>query len=140
MNCILFGTGPKLALSTSFFLSTIDGKILNRASKNKYLGIVLDPSLTWNAHVDYLVGNVRQRVALLGPIMKNLYMYMTDTVYTSGVLPILDYCDAVWSYCGSVNADKLEKQCRGAEYFMCLGSNEKELTFLGYVTLDIKKT
>ena len=52
MNCILFGTGPKLALSTSFFLSTIDGKILNRASKNKYLGIVLDPSLTWNAHVD----------------------------------------------------------------------------------------
>ena len=70
MNCILFGTGPKLALSTSFFLSTIDGKILNRASKNKYLGIVLDPSLTWNAHVDYLVGNVRQRVALLGPIIK----------------------------------------------------------------------
>ena len=89
MNCILFGTGPKLALSTSFFLSTIDGKVLNRASKNKYLGIVLDPSLTWNAHVDYLVGNVRQRVALLGPIMKNLYMYMTDTVYTSDVLPIL---------------------------------------------------
>ena len=98
MNCILFGTGPKLALSTSFFLSTIDGKVLNRASENKYLGVVLDPLLTWNPHVDYLVGNVRQRVALLGPIMKNLYMYMTDTVYTSDVLPILDYCDAVWSF------------------------------------------
>ena len=48
-----------------FFLSTIEGKVLNRASENKYLGVVLDPSLTWNAHVDYLVGNVRQRVALL---------------------------------------------------------------------------
>ena len=130
MNCILFGTGPKLALSTSFFLSTIDGKVLNRASKNKYLGIVLDPSLTWNAHVDYLVGNVRQRVALLGPIMKNLYMYMTDTVYTSDVLPILDYCDAVWSYCGSVNADKLEKlQRRGVLYVS--GEQRKRANFSG---------
>ena len=42
---------------------------------NKYLAVVLDPSLTWNAHVDYLVGNVRQRVALLGPIMKNINVH-----------------------------------------------------------------
>ena len=70
MDCIIFGTGPRLALSTSFSV-TIDRKVLNRAS-------VLDPSLTWNAHVDYLVGNVRQRVALLGPIMKNINM--TGTV------------------------------------------------------------
>ena len=108
MDCILLGTGPRLALSTSFSI-TIDGKVLNRASENKYLWNVLDPWLTWNAHVDYLVGNVRQRVALLGPIMKNINMYVTGTVYTSFVLPILDYCDAVCSYCGSVNADRLKK-------------------------------
>ena len=107
MDCILLGTGPRLALSPSFSV-TFDGKVLNRASENKYLR-VLDPSLTWNAHVDYLVGNVRQRVTLLGPIMKNINMYVTGTVYTSFVLPILDYCDAVCSYCGSVNADRLEK-------------------------------
>ena len=103
-----------------FFLRTIEGKVLNRASENKYLGVVLDPSLTWNAHVDYLVDNVRQRVALLGPIMKNINMYMTDTIYTSFFLLILDYCDAECSYCGSVNADRLEKlqsYCRrGARY------------------------
>ena len=108
MDCILLGTGPRLALSTSFSV-TFDGKVLNRASENKYLWNVLDPWLTWNAHVDYLVGNVRQRVALLGPIMKNINMYVTGTVYTSFVLPILDYCDAVCSYCGSVNVDRLEK-------------------------------
>ena len=130
MDCILLGTGPRLALSTSFSV-TIDGKVLNRASKNKYLWNVLDPWLTWNAHVDYLVGNVRQRVTLLGPIMKNINMYVTGTVYTSFVLPILDYCDAVCSYCGSVNADRLEKIAKlGTEHVMCLGSSEKELTFL----------
>ena len=88
MDCILLGTGARLALSTSFSV-TIDGKVLNRASKNKYLWNVLDPWLTWNAHVDYLVGNVRQRVALLGPKMKNINMYVTGTVDTSFVLPIL---------------------------------------------------
>ena len=87
MDCILFGTGPRLALSS--FSITIEGKALNHASKNKYLRIVLDPLLTWNAHVDYSVGNVRQRVALLGPIMKNINMYMTGTIYTSVALPIL---------------------------------------------------
>ena len=66
MDCIIFGTGPRLALSTSSSV-TIDGKVLNCASENKYFGVVLDPSLTWNAHVDYLVSNVRQRVALLAP-------------------------------------------------------------------------
>ena len=76
MDCILLGTGPRLALSPSFSV-TIDGKVLNynRASENKYLWNVLAPWLTWNAHVDHLVGNVRQRVALLGPIMKNINMY-----------------------------------------------------------------
>ena len=39
--------------------------------------------------------------------MKN--MYITCTVYTSFVLLFLDYCDAVCSYCESVNADRLEK-------------------------------
>ena len=44
-ECMLFGTGPRLALSTSFSIA-IDGKALNRVSEYKYLGVVLDVSLT----------------------------------------------------------------------------------------------
>ena len=64
-------------------------------------------------------------------------MYTASTIYTSFVLPILDYCDTVWSCCGSVNADKLEKlQRRAARMVMRLGSSEKTLNFLGYITLE----
>ena len=67
-------------------------------------------------------------------------MYTAGTVYTSFVLPILDYCDNVWSCCGSVNADKLEKlQRRAARIIMRLGSSEKALNFLGYVTLEKRR-
>ena len=62
-ECMLFGTGPRLALSTSFSVA-IDGKELNRSSKYEYLGVILDASLTWNAHVDYLIGKVRKRLAI----------------------------------------------------------------------------
>ena len=64
-------------------------------------------------------------------------MYTAGTVYTSFVLPILDYCDTVWSCCRSVNTDKLEKSQRHAACIvMRLGSSEKALNFLGYVTLE----
>ena len=110
----------------------IDGKALNRVSEYKYIGVVLDASLTWNAHVDYLISKVRKRLAMLGRIRKNINMYTAGTVYTSFVLPILDYCETVWSCCGSVNTDKLEKlQRRAARIVMRLGSSEKALNFLG---------
>ena len=56
-------------------------------------------------------------------------MYTASTVYTSFVLPILDYCDTVWS-CGSVNTDKVEElQRRAARIVMRLGSSEKSANF-----------
>ena len=76
---ILGGTGPRLALPTSVSVA-IDGKELNRASKYKCLGVVLDASLTWNAHVDYLIGKVRKRLASLGRIRKNTNVYKAGTV------------------------------------------------------------
>ena len=79
---MLFGTGPRIALSTSFSIA-IDGKALNRVSEYKYLGVVLDASLTLNWQVDYLICKVRKRLAMLGGIRKNINMYTAAvTVYS----------------------------------------------------------
>ena len=138
-ECMLYGTGPRLACSSSFSVA-IDGKALNRASAYKYLGVIHDASLTWNAHVEYVIGKVRKRLAMLGRIRKNINMYTAGTFYTSFVLPIGDYCVTVWSCCGSVNADKLEKLQRlAARNVIRLVSSEKALNFLGYVTLEKRR-
>ena len=73
-ECMLFGTDPKLALST-FFSIAIDGKALNRVSEYKYLGAVLDASLRWNAHADYLIGKVGKRLAMVDRVRKK-YKYV----------------------------------------------------------------
>ena len=91
-------------------------------------------------HVEYLIGKVGKRLAMLGRIRKNINMYTVGTVYTSFVLPILDYCDTVWSCCGSVNADKWEKLKRcAARIVMRLGAAKKTLNFLRYVTLEKRR-
>ena len=73
-----------------------------------------------------MIGKVGKRLAMLGRIRKNINMYTAGTVYTSFVLPILDYCDTVWSCCGSVNADKWEKlKRRAARIVMRLGAAKK---------------
>ena len=58
-ECMLFGTGSRLALSTSFSVA-IDEREINRTSKYEYLGVVRDASLKWNVHVDYLIGRGRK--------------------------------------------------------------------------------
>lgn len=62
-ECVLFGTGPRLA-SAKFSVS-IDGKDLTRVSEYKYLGVILDESLTWSAHVKYLLGKAGKRIGML---------------------------------------------------------------------------
>ena len=51
--------GPKLAHSTSFSIA-IDGKALNRVSEYTCRGVVLDASLAWNVHIDYLISKVKK--------------------------------------------------------------------------------
>ena len=41
-------------------------------------------------HVEYFIGKVRKRLAMLGRIKKNINLYTAGTMYTSFVLPILD--------------------------------------------------
>lgn len=45
-KCILFGTGPKLSNADSFNIE-INGELLMRVFKFKYVGVLLDDSLSW---------------------------------------------------------------------------------------------
>lgn len=83
----------------------IDGKELTRVAEYKYLGVILDESLSWNTHVNYVVSKVSKRIGILGRTRRSISMHTTGIIYRSFILPVLDYCDAVWNCCGRTNAD-----------------------------------
>ena len=64
-KCILFGTGARL-LSVNSFTVSVKGQKIKHVSEYKYLSVVLDKSLSWNAHVKYALSRAGGRVGMLG--------------------------------------------------------------------------
>ena len=137
-ECVLFGTGSRLA-NTNLSLN-IDGKELTRVAEYKYLGVILDESLSWNAHVNYLISKVSKRLGILGRTRGNISMHIAGIIYRSFILPVLDYCDTVWNFCGRINAGYIEKlQRRAARIIMQTNSSDEALAHLRYDTLGLRR-
>ena len=73
--------------------------------------LVLSSVVAYVKCIDYLIGKVSKRVAMLSRMRKNI-MYTAGTVYKPFVLPIIDYCDTVCNCRGSVELIS----CRGAQH------------------------
>ena len=72
-ECVIFGTGSRLA--TAYLSLNIDGKGLTWVAEYKYLGVILDESLSWNAHVNYLISKVSKRIGILGRTRRSISMH-----------------------------------------------------------------
>ncbi len=59
-ECVLFGSGPRLN-SVDNFTIYVQGTPLIRVSEYKYLGVTLDETLSWNAHVKTSIYWKRQK-------------------------------------------------------------------------------
>ena len=116
-ECVLFGTGSRLANAT--LSVNIDGKEPTRVAEYRYLGVILDESLSWNTHVNYLISKVSKRLGILGRTRGSISMHTAGIIYRSFIPPVLDYCDTVWNCCRRINAGYIEKvQRRAARIIM----------------------
>ena len=61
---MLIGTHQRLAKVGSFSI-TARNKILSRVYEFKYLGVVLDPTLSWNDHIDHITSKISSRLGIL---------------------------------------------------------------------------
>jgi len=73
---------------------TLDGIVLRQVCSTKYLGVYLDQHLTWQAHVDYVLSRVRQKLFAINRV-KPASSQVLQLLYQAYILPIIDYCDTV---------------------------------------------
>ena len=75
---------------------TLNGQEMDWVTETKFLGIILDESLSWKPHIYY----VRNKISKAAGILKKLRAYVNiDTMvnlYYSFVYPYLLYCVHVW--------------------------------------------
>ena len=74
----------------------IGNESIDRVNTYKYLGIKLDQTLNFSAHIEYIRSQTIGKIRLLGKIEPILDRNTSLYLYQSLVLPILDYADYVW--------------------------------------------
>ena len=80
----------------------------------KYLGVTLDPNLSWNEHIDVLGNKISSRLGMLRKARKVLPRDACLTLFNAMVLPLFDYCCVVWDACGQRNKNFLDRLYRRA--------------------------
>ena len=75
---------------------SINGRQLFRVPSLKYLGVYVDDHLTWQKHTQYFYQRVQSRLHCLYRLYP-LSNTLLRRLYCAFILPILDYCDIVWS-------------------------------------------
>ena len=83
--------------------------ILKQQKHFKYLGVVVDESLSCNNHVSYVASGVYLKLKLLNRISYFLSPAVLLKIYKVTILPILDYGCTVWGFCSKKNSDFLER-------------------------------
>ena len=75
----------------------------------KYLGVILDNFLTFDAHIEYVHSKAVKKLGVVRKAREFLDLGTSVQLYQSLVLPHLDYCDIVYSCTSDANLQKLQK-------------------------------
>ena len=114
-KCLFTGTKHKITLLSSEPHICLDGHLVGRVNSYKYLGIQVDETLSWEAHIPEVVSKVAKVFAALRRLRPIYPQSTLVTIYKSLIIPHLDYCSAVWGSIGNGLSQKLEKlQSRAA--------------------------
>ena len=93
-------TGSTLELS-------VDGSQVEQVRSFKFLGVAINDTLTWSNHINTVCAKVSRNLNLL----RHLSWFLPQPLLLflkSCILPLLDYCDVVWSGCTKSKASRLE--------------------------------
>jgi len=92
-KCHVLHTGR----NNSNFSYSINGNQISTADAVSDLGVILDPVLKYDAHINNLVGKGFQRVGVLFRGFASRSVRVLKQAYITFVRPVLEYASSVWS-------------------------------------------
>ena len=80
----------------------IHKRAISEKNHIKYLGILIDSTLTWKAHIDNVSTKISKSIGLLYKIRHYVNLKIMRTLYHSLVYPYLTYAIEVWGSADSL--------------------------------------
>ena len=75
----------------------IDNVKIEQVNKTKFLGVVINDSLTWNDHIFTVKQKVQRNIGVIYRIRKNLPYDALHSLYYALINPYFEYCNIVWA-------------------------------------------
>ena len=97
-----------------------DNQELNCIPSTKFLGVVIDESLTWKNHVSYIASKICKSIGIIHKVRRLLTKETRIQLYNSLILPYLHYCLLIWGNAAITTLDRLFKlQKRAVRTLTC---------------------
>ena len=91
--------------------------ILRWCTTAKYLGIIVDSKLNWNAHCEFITAKAFRVLNLLRRYMFGCPEFAKKRIFRALILPILEYASPSWSAHTQKNISSIESvQLKGARW------------------------
>ena len=142
--CMLFGSQGMIKKCNQLRI-TVNGTQIQQVESTKYLGMILDPNLKWNLHIDHMLIRIGKLVRLLSRLRYTLNIDNMKIIYNAIILPIFDYGDILYGSAAAKYTDSLQKaQNRAFRFLLGVSPHEhisiKELhSRLGYKSLEFRR-
>ena len=109
---------------------TLEGEAVKHSDNFKYLGVVLDSTLTFDLYIDYVKKKVSKILGIFSRIQLSLTIEASNQLYKLMILPILNYCCVVLRGSGKGNEEELEclQRCGGRIVLTVAHLSKEELT------------
>ena len=105
---MVFGTRSKIK-KAKFLKLNIKGKPLQQVPSYKYLGLTLDPVLSYSKHISTILNTVSHKAYILSKIRCFITTYSSIRIFKSMILPYFDYADIVFAKANCADLDKLQR-------------------------------
>ena len=136
---VLFGSRQNLAKSPNF-CRQLHGKILEQVPKFSYLGVLLDETLSWKDHIEYVSSKVSSRLGLLSCIRAGLTLEASKQVQTSIMQPLFDYADDAWGEISEECCNELQRlQNRAARIILRRKTSKNAFHLLNWLSLVCRR-
>ncbi len=92
----------------------IDGFPIKKCTETRFLGVIIDDRLNWDAHIKYLKRKLNYAIATLYRIMDSIPKDIHRDLYYTLFESHLSYCISVWGCAAQYRISKLwtiQKQC-----------------------------
>ena len=117
INCIMYADDSSLyCTGLDIYISN---NVLKQCKESKLLGLIIDESLQWDRHIDYLVKRISPKVGLLYRLSKFLPSTSLKTIYVTLIQPDIYYCVSIWANSANIHMLKIQRLQNRAARIIC---------------------